>query len=286
MIIVDQITKKYGNQKALNNVSFSINKGEIIGLLGPNGAGKSTLMKLITSQIAADNGDILIDNINVSDKLDSTKKTIGFLPENNALYTEMYVIEYLEFIANLYNIDKKEIKEVVIKTGLSNESHKKIAQLSKGYKQRVGLAAAIIHNPKYLILDEPTTGLDPNQLTEIRQLIKDFGKDKTIILSTHIMQEVEAMCDRVIILNKGEIVKDDYLINFNKENQNTCKLVLDKEINIEEFENIKDVTSVNRKSYTYSIEVNNNANILKDLVEITDANNAKINEYKVSEKTL
>jgi len=213
-IIISGLTKKYGAQKALDNISFSIQNGEVVGLLGPNGAGKSTLMKCVTGAILPDEGEIKVDNFSVLEQPVETKKRIGFLAENNPLYYEMYVREYLKFVSNIRNENKKRIEEVIEKVGLQPESHKKIGQLSKGYKQRVGLAQAILSNPDILILDEPTNGLDPNQILEIRDLIREIGKSKTVILSTHIMQEVEALCSRVILLNKGKIISDSPIENF------------------------------------------------------------------------
>ena len=211
-IEVKNITKVYGSQKAVNDVSFKIETGEIVGLLGPNGAGKSTLMKIITGFISQTSGSV---NINSTDtELDpiAVRKQIGYLPENNPLYTDMYIKEYLEYTGRMYNLGKKlknRVDEIIRQTGLTPEIRKKIGALSKGYKQRVGLAQALIHDPNVLILDEPTSGLDPNQIVEIRNLISESGKAKTVMLSTHIMQEVEAICDRVIIINKGKIVADD-----------------------------------------------------------------------------
>ncbi|WP_334124359.1 ABC transporter ATP-binding protein [Empedobacter brevis] len=213
-IIIKDLVKKYGEQLALNNVSFSINNGEVVGLLGPNGAGKSTLMKSITNAIHTDSGEILVNELNVSTQPIASKKLIGFLQENNPLYTDMYVKEYLEFVTNIRNVPPSKIEEVIEKVGLTPEKHKKIHQLSKGYKQRVGLAQAIISSPEILILDEPTNGLDPNQIIEIREVIREIGKQKTVILSTHIMQEVEALCSRVILLNKGKIVADQSIEEF------------------------------------------------------------------------
>src|SRR5690606_9213474 len=214
-IEVQNISKNYGAQKALNNISFTLKKGEIVGFLGPNGAGKSTLMKILTSYIDADSGTAVVNGFNVASQTKDVQKSIGYLPEHNPLYLDLYVREYLAFNADVYKVDKKRIDEVIQLTGLSPEAHKKIGQLSKGYRQRVGLAAALLHDPEVPILDEPTTGLDPNQLTEIRNLILSIAKDqpggragKTIFLSTHIMQEVEAICDRVIIINHGKIVAD------------------------------------------------------------------------------
>lgn len=213
-IIIKGLTKRYGQQLALDKVSFAINKGEIVGLLGPNGAGKSTLMKCITNAINPDLGEVLIDDISVIKHPEVTKSKIGFLQENNPLYMDMYVKEYLQFVANLRQISPSKIEENIDRVGLSPERHKKIHQLSKGYKQRVGLAQAILADPEILILDEPTNGLDPNQILEIRELIREIGKKKTIILSTHIMQEVEALCSRVILLNKGKVVADQLIEDF------------------------------------------------------------------------
>lgn len=219
-IEVKNISKSYGTQKALDNLSFSIKKGEIVGFLGPNGAGKSTLMKILTTYLAADEGTALVNEQNVNSNPKAVQLSIGYLPEHNPLYLDLYVREYLAFNADVYKVAKSRIEEVIQLTGLSTESHKKIAELSKGFRQRVGLANALLHNPDVLILDEPTTGLDPNQLLEIRNVIKNAGKDKTVFLSTHIMQEVEAICDRVIIINNGKIVADkklDHLISEEKE---------------------------------------------------------------------
>ncbi|KRB54329.1 gliding motility-associated ABC transporter ATP-binding subunit GldA [Flavobacterium sp. Root186] len=219
-IEVNSISKSYGEQKALNEISFKIEKGEIVGFLGPNGAGKSTLMKILTTYLLADSGSALVNSHDVMTNAKAVQQSIGYLPEHNPLYLDLYVREYLAFNADVYKVPKSRIEEVIQLTGLTSESHKKISQLSKGYRQRVGLANALLHNPDVLILDEPTTGLDPNQLMEIRNVIKNIGKDKTIFLSTHIMQEVEAICDRVIIIDKGQIVADnklDHLVAANKE---------------------------------------------------------------------
>nr|WP_315208794.1 gliding motility-associated ABC transporter ATP-binding subunit GldA [uncultured Flavobacterium sp.] len=218
-IEVNNISKSYGAQKALDNISFSIKKGEIVGFLGPNGAGKSTLMKILTTYINADEGSAIVNGNDVNTQQKAVQLSIGYLPEHNPLYLDLYVREYLAFNADVYKVAKSRIEEVIQLTGLSTESHKKIGQLSKGYRQRVGLANALLHNPDVLILDEPTTGLDPNQLMEIRNVIKNVGKDKTVFLSTHIMQEVEAICDRVIIINNGKIVTDKKLDNLISEDE-------------------------------------------------------------------
>lgn len=212
-IKVIAVSKNYGTQKVLNDISFDAKNAEIIGFLGPNGAGKSTMMKILTGYIKPDLGQVFVNDIEVLKNPIDAQKTIGYLPEHNALYTDMYVREYLNFCASIYKIDKIQIESCIDKVGLQNEAHKKIHQLSKGYQQRVGIAAAILHNPSVLILDEPTTGLDPNQLVEIRTLIKELGKEKTVLFSTHIMQEVEAVCDRVLIINKGTLLFNESLKN-------------------------------------------------------------------------
>jgi len=210
---VSNLLKTYGAQKAVNNISFTINKGEIVGFLGPNGAGKSTTMRIITGYLTPDAGSALVCGINVQQNPLEAKKKIGYLPEANPLYYEMYVREYISFVAGVYKVpnSRQAVNNAIEITGLTAESRKKIGQLSKGYKQRVGLAASLVHNPEVLILDEPTSGLDPNQVIEIRNLIKAQGKDKTVLFSSHILQEVQAICDRVIIINKGELVADDSL---------------------------------------------------------------------------
>lgn len=251
-IEVNNISKSYGTQKALNSISFSIQKGEIVGFLGPNGAGKSTLMKILTTYLLADDGSAIVNGHDVMTDAKAVQRSIGYLPEHNPLYLELYVREYLAFNADVYKVPKSRIEEVIQLTGLSAESHKKIGQLSKGYRQRVGLANALLHNPDVLILDEPTTGLDPNQLMEIRNVIKNVGKDKTVFLSTHIMQEVEAICDRVIIIDKGQIVADkklDHLVSEDKEQ--VIEVEFDYQIeeqllarleNITSYKNIHDMT--------------------------------------------
>lgn len=213
---VEQLTKVYGEQVAVDHISFEIKKGEIVGFLGPNGAGKSTTMKILTGYIPATSGTASVAGFDVTDEHQNVQKRIGYLPESNPLYFDMYIREYLEFLAGVHQLgarSQQRIQEVIDQTGLRVEEKKKIGALSKGYKQRVGLAQAMLHNPEVLILDEPTSGLDPNQIVDIRELIKNFGQSKTVILSTHIMQEVEAMCDRVIIINKGKLVADDSLKN-------------------------------------------------------------------------
>lgn len=250
-IEVNNISKSYGAQKALDNISFSVKKGEIVGFLGPNGAGKSTLMKILTTYINADSGTASVNGSDVNANPKAVQQSVGYLPEHNPLYLDLYVKEYLAFNADVYKVSKSRIEEVVVLTGLTPESHKKIGQLSKGYRQRVGLANALLHNPDVLILDEPTTGLDPNQLVEIRQLIKNVGKDKTVFLSTHIMQEVEAICDRVIIINNGKIVTDKKLDNLMTEKEQVLEVEFDFKVeeqliaqipNLVSYKNIHDMT--------------------------------------------
>ncbi len=233
-IRVEEITKYYGDQKALNNVSFDINTGDIVGFLGPNGAGKSTMMKIITGAIQQSSGEVYInDERSEYSTIKRLKSKIGYLPEHNPLYLDMYIKEYLDFVAGLYGVKNKKsrIDEIIELTGLTIEQHKKIGALSKGYRQRVGLAHALIHDPEILILDEPTTGLDPNQIVEIRNLIKTIAKDKTILLSTHIMQEVEAICTKVIILNSGDIVANNNIENIKK--KTVDRFVIEVEFNVE-----------------------------------------------------
>lgn len=251
-IEVLNISKNYGEQKALDSVSFSIKKGEIVGFLGPNGAGKSTLMKILTTFLNADEGTASVNGNDVNAAQKAVQKAVGYLPEHNPLYLDLYVREYLSFNADVYKVAKSRIDDVIALTGLTPESHKKIGELSKGYRQRVGLATALLHDPEVLILDEPTTGLDPNQLVEIRELIKSIGKNKTVFLSTHIMQEVEAICDRVIIINNGKIVTDKKLNNLmSEEKEQVIEVEFDYKIeeefiakisNLKSYKNIHDNT--------------------------------------------
>ncbi|MEO4007027.1 MULTISPECIES: gliding motility-associated ABC transporter ATP-binding subunit GldA [unclassified Flavobacterium] len=230
-IEVLNISKNYGEQKALDSVTFSIKKGEIVGFLGPNGAGKSTLMKILTTFLDADQGTASVNGHDVITSAKAVQQSVGYLPEHNPLYLDLYVREYLAFNADVYKVAKSRIDEVIALTGLTPESHKKIGALSKGYRQRVGLATALLHDPEVLILDEPTTGLDPNQLVEIRELIKNIGKNKTVFLSTHIMQEVEAICDRVIIINNGKIVTDKKLDSLmSEDNEQVIEVEFDYQI--------------------------------------------------------
>ncbi len=280
-IKVSQLTKKYGTQKAVDAISFKIDKGEIVGFLGPNGAGKSTTMKVITGYLQADSGNTEVCGITVVENNNETKKKIGYLPESNSLYYEMYVREYLEFVAGIYKIDNKQqaIGNVIETVGLIIEANKKIGQLSKGYKQRVGLAAALIHNPEVLILDEPTSGLDPNQIVEIREVIKRLGQNKTVLFSSHILQEVQAMCDRVIIINKGKIVADDTLSNLQKGQtaNHFVTVAFKEEVNIEKLKSLKDADAVSQLStINYQLSTKNPEELRNQLMQLSLHNNWNI----------
>ena len=247
-IQVKEVSKFYGKQKALDNLSFEISDAEVVGFLGPNGAGKSTMMKIITGFLPQSSGDVFVNGLNVMEHSLEVRKQIGYLPEHNPLYLDMYVKEYLEYVAGIYKLGenkRQRVNEMVELTGLGLEQKKKIGALSKGYRQRVGLAQALIHDPKVLILDEPTTGLDPNQLIEVRQLIQNIGKEKTVMLSTHIMQEVEAICDRVLIINKGQLVADQAPKNMlNSTNQHQITLQFTSDVSIHLLQNIAGVKHV------------------------------------------
>ena len=277
-ISISNLNKSYGHQQVLKNISLKIHTGEIVGLLGPNGAGKSTLMKLLTGYLQFTEGTINIGNFNLdSNKLD-IQKHLGYLPEQNPLYEDMYVREFLQFNASIFKISKERIEEVIKLTQLSPEANKKIHQLSKGYKQRVGIATALLHDPEILILDEPTTGLDPNQLIEIRSLIKDISKHKTILLSTHIMQEVEAICDRVVILNKGEILRDNLLHELNQDHQ---QQVIEVEFNyrIEEvaLQNLPALSKIsNPNGFIYKLYFNSDVDKRSDVFDFAHDNGLKI----------
>lgn len=242
-IQVYSVSKSYGDQLALSEVSFSAEKGEIIGFLGPNGAGKSTMMKILTGYISPNQGEVSVGGTDVLSDANQAQSKIGYLPEQNPLYKDMYVREYLSFRASIFNVGKERIEEVIELVGLTPEVKKKIGQLSKGYQQRVGIAAAILHNPEVLILDEPTTGLDPNQLQEIRGLIKQLGKEKTILFSTHIMQEVEAVCDRVIIIKKGTLLLDSSLQELQQNNEQTIVVTFDTKVKATQVKLLPDLTS-------------------------------------------
>ena len=276
-IEVSEVSKLYGSQKALNNVSFTVSKPEIVGFLGPNGAGKSTMMKILTTYIKASSGNIKVNSFDVDLQAKNVQKSVGYLPENNPLYLEMYIKEYLRFNARIYKISNERIQEVIALTGLTSESHKKIGQLSKGYRQRVGLASALLHDPDVLILDEPTTGLDPNQLVDIRNLIKSIGKTKTVFLSTHIMQEVEAICDRVIIINKGEIVADKKLIQLQEGKEQTVIVEFDYRVEdafLQKLPKVKNV--INPHGFVYEITFKTSEDMRSHVFDFAHDNQLKI----------
>jgi ABC-2 type transport system ATP-binding protein len=280
-ITVNNLTKNYGSQKAVDDISFTINKGEIVGFLGPNGAGKSTTMKIITGYLPASAGSATVCGITVEENSNETKKKIGYLPEANPLYYDMYVREYIDFITNVHAVkNKKEKIEDVIKTvGLTVEANKKIGQLSKGYKQRVGLAAALIHDPEVLILDEPTSGLDPNQIVEIRDVIKKLGENKTVLFSSHILQEVQAICDRVIIISKGKIVADDSLSNLQKGKTDEHFVLVEfkESITADLLRSINDVSNIEQLQTTnYKLQTTNPESVRKQLLELSLKNNLNI----------
>ena len=292
-IVVKNIKKLYGKQKALNDVSFEIKSGEIVGFLGPNGAGKSTMMKIITGFIPANEGEVWVNNYSASENAIDIKKVVGYLPEHNPLYLDMYVKEYLSFVASLH-LHKKEIKQRVIDTikmtGLSIEQNKKIGALSKGYRQRVGLAQALIHNPDVLILDEPTTGLDPNQIVEIRNLIGEIGKKKTVMLSTHIMQEVEAICDRVIIIDKGKIVADETPDSIKKDKYDNLVTIIvefDEAVSPDLLNLIEDTIKIeHHKENIWLIQTNTDKDIRADIFKFAVKNNLVILTMHKQEKSL
>ena len=279
-ISISNLSKNYGIQKAVNDISFNVNKGEIVGFLGPNGAGKSTTMKMITGYLDADAGNIQVCGIDVSQNNIESKKKIGYLPEANPLYFEMYVREYLLFTAGVHQLkNSKERTEEIIKTvGLTLEANKKIGQLSKGYKQRVGLAAALIHEPEILILDEPTSGLDPNQIIEIRNVIKALAKNKTVLFSSHILQEVEAICDRVIIINKGNIVADDSLQNLQlaKAGQQFVSVTFQEDIDISDLKNLQASRNISSNGNTFRIQTNDAENLRKQILKLSIDKNLNI----------
>ena len=253
-IEVSGVSKSFGVQKALDNVTFSIEPGEIVGFLGPNGAGKTTMMRILTTYSRADNGTISVNKHDVLQEAGDVKRSVGYLPEHNPLYLELYVKEYLKFITSIYKVDSERLTAVLQQTGLEPEAHKKIGQLSKGYRQRVGLAAALLHDPEVLILDEPTTGLDPNQLIDIRKLIREIGRKKTILLSTHILKEVEAVCDRVLIINKGKIVADVKLEDLRESEDQIIEVEFDyrvEEVLLQKMPHVKSVK--NLQGFVYEI---------------------------------
>jgi ABC-2 type transport system ATP-binding protein len=276
-IKVTSVSKNYKAQKALHKVSFSAEKGQIIGFLGPNGAGKSTLMKILTGFIKPNEGAVFIDGIDVLQNPIGAQKTIGYLPEHNPLYADMYVREYLQFQASIFKVAKSQVEICIEKVGLTSEAHKKINELSKGYQQRVGIAAAILHNPKVLILDEPTTGLDPNQIVEIRALIKELGKDKTVLFSTHIMQEVEAVCDRVIIIKKGEILVDKKLAELQDSKEQVIAVTFNisiDEVFFKKLSNLISATSLSENSWELTFD--SEEDMRSKIFDLAQENNFKI----------
>jgi ABC-2 type transport system ATP-binding protein len=292
-IEVKNLTKLYGKQKALDNVSFVVNTGEVVGFLGPNGAGKSTTMKIITGFISQTEGEVFVEGLDIAKNAMEVRKLIGYLPEHNPLYLDMYVKEYLQFVAEIYKLTDKNqrVADIIKRTGLEKESHKKIGALSKGYRQRVGLAQALIHDPKVLILDEPTSGLDPNQIVEIRNLILEIGKEKTIILSTHIMQEVQAICDRVIILNNGKIVADDKTENVQNKKSIKSQIILvefNKEVSENELLDINGIIDIKPTGVTNSwiIQSSIEKDVREDIFNFAVKNNILVLSMQKKEKSL
>lgn len=290
-ISVKNVTKKYGSQNALDNISFEISKGEIVGFLGPNGAGKSTSMKIITCFIPQTNGEVKVCGLDVNEEPIKVKRKIGYLPEHNPLYLDMYVKEYLLFIARLHKVKSKKerVAEMIKSVGLEMEQHKKIGALSKGYRQRVGLAQAMLHNPEVLILDEPTSGLDPNQLVEIRELIKTFGKDKTILLSTHIMQEVEAICDRIIIINDGKIIADEKTSEIQSKvvKKQVIKVEFDTNVSRAKLNSITGVASAKEVSdKIWILESKTDRDIRKEISKFAQTNNLLVLAMQKEDESL
>ncbi|MCQ2249873.1 MAG: gliding motility-associated ABC transporter ATP-binding subunit GldA [Bacteroidales bacterium] len=277
---IEHLVKTYGQNRAVDDISFEIGSGEVVGFLGPNGAGKSTTMKIITGCIAADSGSVLINGADISQGMKDLKHLIGYLPENNPLYLGMYVREYLEYSARMYmaaSATKQAVDYSIDAVGLGEHQFKKVGELSKGYRQRTGIARAMVHNPEILILDEPTTGLDPNQIVEIRNLIKTLGRDKTVILSTHIMQEAEAVCNRAIIIRKGRIVADDSLQALKEQNsRNVVTVEFDREVSISSLKNIAGVLDVQGQGREYQIVSENDADVRRAVFEMAVRENAPI----------
>ena len=276
-INIQQLSKNYGNTVALNNISLVFDQNGVIGLLGPNGAGKTSLMKILTGFLTQWEGEVSIGGLNLRQELKKVQQQMGYLPENNPLYPEMYVKEYLKFVGDLYALQKPPVLEVIEKTGLGEHAFKKIGVLSKGYKQRVGLAATLLHDPKYLILDEPTTGLDPNQVVEIRKLIQTLGREKLVFLSTHILQEVEAMCDRVVILNKGKVVLNETLEALKMNDQQVVCVSFDyrvESVALQKIPNIK--TVVNTFEFDYELTFESKTDMRPAVFDFAHDNGLKI----------
>ena len=286
-ISVQQISKLDGSQLALNEVSFEIGKGSIVGFLGPNGAGKSTMMKILTTYVEPDGGTAVVNGFDTLKDPISVKKSVGYLPEHNPLYNDMFVKEYLSFMADIHKLPVARIREVVDLVGLAPEQNKKIDALSKGYRQRVGLAAALIHDPEVLILDEPTTGLDPNQLVDIRNLIKRVGQTKTVLLSTHIMQEVEAMCDRVIIINKGEIVADEELTGLLKKQEKVLEVEFDLRVEPELLQQLPHISHIeNSFGNTWLLTFKTDDDMRPAIFDFANANGLKTLQIQQKIKNL
>lgn len=275
-VVVENLVKKYHHQEVIKGISFSLEKGEITGFLGLNGAGKTTTMKMITGATIPDSGSIKINGLSLDSQLIEAQKNIGYLPEHNPLYLEMYVREYLQFVADIYKVEKVKIEEVIQKTSLTSHANKRIEELSKGYRQRVGLAAAILHDPNVLILDEPTTGLDPNQIIEIRQIIKDLGKEKIILLLSHIMQEIQAMCDRVIILHQGEIILDKKMKELQDKEQ-TIEVLFDYRVEYQLLKRIPNIIEVeNNYDCFYTLTFDNQEDMRSEVFDFALNNGLKI----------
>ena len=286
-LLLQNISKSYGAVKALKGLSITLEKGEVVGLLGPNGAGKSSLMKILTGYYKEWEGQISYEGLDLKADLQRIQKQVGYLPENNPLYNEMYVVEYLKYVANLYKLDNAPYKEILKKTGLLDHQLHKIQTLSKGYRQRVGLAAALIHDPQLLILDEPTTGLDPNQLVEIRKLIRQLGKDKTVLLSTHILQEVDALCDRVIIINKGEIVLDQALEELRSKQEQIIEVSFDYRIELVALEKLPNVQKVvNTHDFDYELHLSGTQDMRPAVFDFAHDNGLKILSLQFKNESL
>ncbi len=289
-IKVENVSKYYGSQAALKGVTFEVKKGEVVGFLGPNGAGKSTMMKIITTYVPADGGSVNVSGFDVNEKPIDVRKRVGYLPESNPLYYEMYIREYLSFVGGMYGLKNKKqrVEEMIEAVGLTPESHKKIGELSKGYKQRVGLAQAMLHDPEVLILDEPTSGLDPNQLEDIRSLIRKIGKEKSVLLSTHIMQEVEAICDRVIIIKKGEIVADDSMSHLKEEAVSDVVFFhVNGKLNTELIQAITGVTKVKGLgSGQYLVSAKKGSGLTGELSKLASREGLDIEELRKEERRL
>ena len=286
-LILQNVFKSYGSLKALKGLSVELKKGEVVGLLGPNGAGKSSLMKILTGYYKKWEGQISYDGLDLKKNLQSIQKQVGYLPENNPLYNEMYVIEYLKYVGSLYKLKNPPYEEILKKTGILDYRHHKIQTLSKGYRQRVGLAAALVNNPQLLILDEPTTGLDPNQLVSIRKLIRELGRDKTVLLSTHILQEVDALCDRVIIINKGEIVFDRALAELRNKQEQIIEVSFDYRIEIIALEKILNVQKVvNTHDFDYELTISGNQDMRPSVFDFAHDNGLKILNLQLKNESL